>query len=383
MISSMFWLVPLLLVLPGVAYLAAITFVSCLPMRRRQTSGTPAKLAIIVPAHNEEVMIGRCIESLQGAAYAGSEIIVVADNCSDATAAIARGRGVTVLERFNTDLRGKGYALVKGFNYALSRGFDGVLVIDGDSRVSPNLIRATAAALGAGQDATQSLYRVDDAESSWRTMLMDLAFLAFNGVRPKARARLGLSCGIFGNGFALSRRILTAIPYGAFSITEDLEYHMQIVAAGCRVHFLEHASVFGFMPQGGETARTQRARWEGGRWLVARTWIPRLFASALRGKLWLAEPLFDMLTIPLGFLAAGSALLLLAPVPEFRVAGATGVGTIALHTIRAALLSEDPLAFMKSLLCAPFYICWKLTTVGAMLTSSARNAEWIRTERTK
>src|SRR4029077_15010006 len=144
-------------------------------------------------------------------------VLVVADNCSDATAALARAAGAQVLERNDPEHRGKGYALAYAFAASRAHGrADAVVVVDADSEASTNLLEASAARIEAGAEVVQAHYGVLNARASWRTRLMSIAMTSFHRVRSRARERLGLSCGIRGNGWCITHRLLRHVPYGAF-----------------------------------------------------------------------------------------------------------------------------------------------------------------------
>jgi cellulose synthase/poly-beta-1,6-N-acetylglucosamine synthase-like glycosyltransferase len=373
---------------PGSLELLMLTVGALLP-RRRPDRGNVAgfRLAVVVPAHNEELNIGRTVASIQAAAReaAGECItltaVVVADNCKDATAAAAVRAGARVFERTDTVKRGKGYALDYAFCALLPEGYDGFAVVDADSDVSPNFLLATAAAMRAGADATQCRYLVRNPGASARTRLMKVALLAFNVLRPRGRYRLGLSAGIYGNGFAISAATLRAVPYTAESVVEDLEYHLALVRTGRRVRFIDDAAVYGDMPEGKAGAGTQRARWEGGRFRMLRANAPGLAVEVMRGKLALIEPLFDLLLLPLSF-----HLLLLvaaAAIPSWpgREIGLAGLGIVAFHLAGAILLGGSPARDAAALATAPFYVLWKILLLPKVIATSRSRAAWVRTER--
>jgi cellulose synthase/poly-beta-1,6-N-acetylglucosamine synthase-like glycosyltransferase len=304
---------------------------------------------------------------------------VVAHNCSDGTAARAAEAGAEVLALEESSGHGKGAALQYGMARALSAGAEAVLVIDADSTVSANLTARTAAALQAGSAATQCRYGVANAKDSPRTRLMALALLGFNVLRPRGRSRLGLSCGIFGNGFALTAATLERLPYIAHSVVEDLEYHLELVRAGVRVDFLDDASVLGEMPVGKAAASTQRARWEGGRMLMRRRFALPLLAAVLRGEVRLLEPLLDLLALPLasGVLVTAAALA----APAVRVEAALGLAIVALYVVVSAVLGDEPWASLRALASAPLYVAFRLAQIPRTRRAARKDAAWIRTER--
>jgi cellulose synthase/poly-beta-1,6-N-acetylglucosamine synthase-like glycosyltransferase len=355
--------------------------------RRRSTRASSGqndfRLAILIPAHDEELLVGRCINSVLEASRQGPNctVVVIADNCTDATAGLACAAGARVLVRQDRQHQGKGYALRYAFDALQDEGFDGFLVVDADSVVTPNLTQEIAWYLGSGADAVQARYRVEGASSSRRQRLMDVGLLAFNVVRPLGRHNWGLSAGITGNGFAIGRQTMLDVPYRAESIVEDLEYHLSLVSAGKRVHFASGATVYGDMPDERRALSSQRARWEGGRLRVALEWVPKLGGGVARGRLTLLEPLLDLLTLPLAYLVLVSALLCTLPVDIFREYGAMLLGVVLVHVATAVALADDPLASLAALVTTPFYIFWKLTTLRAIFRASRRKAAWVRTER--
>src|SRR5262249_22466160 len=147
--------------------------------------------------------------------------------------------GAIVLERNDLSARGKGYALAHAFQRLMSEPWDAFLVVDADTLVSTNLIDECAELIEGGAEAVQARYLVRNPDDGPRTRLLNVALLACNHIRPKGRDRLGLSCGLYGNGFALNRSCLEQIPYHAFSIVEDLEYHLRLVLNGVSVRYAE------------------------------------------------------------------------------------------------------------------------------------------------
>ena len=373
--------------LPLVLELALVTS-AAVPLarsRRREEdlSVEGYSLAIVIPAHNEEMLIERCVRSLLESAGpdAGGRIFVVAHNCTDSTAERARAADAQVLIYDDPAARGKGFALSHGFAQALASEADAVLVIDADSVVSKNLVPAVERLLANGADALQCRYEMESATEKASGGLAALALRGFNVVRPRGRERLGLSAGIFGNGFALTRALLNEVPYGAYSVVEDLEYHINLVIAGKRVHFLEGALVSATLPASRQGETVQRSRWEGGRFHVARTWTGPLLKQVLRGRLRLAEPLLDVAGLPMAYGVFALLLALCMPLPAVRVYALASFAVIAFHVLVAASLGPDFLKTLGLLAMAPVYIVWKLCLLPAVLRGSRGKAAWIRTNR--
>jgi cellulose synthase/poly-beta-1,6-N-acetylglucosamine synthase-like glycosyltransferase len=344
--------------------------------------GDPSfRLAVIVPAHNEEMLVDRCVRSLRTSDENSADVFVIAHNCTDRTGLEAEGAGARVLVLDDPNQTGKGCALRYGFSIAMEEGYDGVLVIDADSVVTSNLLRTVGHRFSSGARALQCRYGVHNPEASDRTRLMSLALQAFNVVRPRGRARLGFSTGLFGNGFGLCRDLVERFPFGADSVVEDLEYHLTLVRAGERVEFIDSASVFGEMPSGNQGAATQRSRWEGGRLRMAKEAVPQLLREMLRGRPRLIEPLMDLAALPLALEVVVLAMALCLPLAPIRAYALVGMAVIAFHVVVALRCAPDSRHSAMFLLCIPRYIAWKVTMLPRTWRASRVNAAWERTQR--
>jgi hypothetical protein len=371
--------------LPGTVELALLTLGALLPRRRPAppAGGASLRLAVVVPAHDEQETIAACVASLRACrgAQVDTQIVVVADNCTDATAARAQQAGARVLVRHDPERRGKGYALDFAFSQLLTEPVDAVLVVDADTSASPELLHEVRGWLAGGADAVQVRYGVRNPDASHRTRLLHVALLAFNYLRPRGRHRLGLSAGLLGNGFALRREVVERVPYAARSVVEDLEYHLELIKAGYRVRFAEGAEVRADMPAQGAGVGTQRARWEGGRLRQAIDWAPRLAAAVLRGRLRLLEPLLDLALLPLAFHVVLLVVALTLPVPWVRTAAAAALAVVGLHVMAAVGLGGGGGRDLLALATAPLYVLWKLVQLPRVARAARRNAEWVRTQR--
>jgi cellulose synthase/poly-beta-1,6-N-acetylglucosamine synthase-like glycosyltransferase len=277
--------------------------------------------------------------------------------------------------------QGKGYAVKHGLEHAFGAlGADAVLIVDADSTVSPNVTESVSRWLMTAP-VLQCRDQVRNTDASWRTRLMSLAFTGMNVIRPRGRDRLGLSCGIFGNGFAVRREVLDDVGYTVHSIVEDLEFHLVLVDHGYRVRFVEEAAVLADMPISGIDAASQRSRWEGGRLRLLSDWGLKLLGGALRGKILLLEPLIDLLSLPLALEVLTLLLLLLFPGRLARSYAALGFGVILFHLFVVIQSSPDRRGSLRALLASPLYLFWRVAMIPSIVRASRSGAAWIRTHR--
>ena len=352
------------------------------PQKPKAAGSRAIRLAVVVPAHDEKAMIARTVESLL-AAGCGTEVFVVAHNCCDGTAQAAAGAGAKVVELNNRKLRGKGAALRHGFAAALEAGANAVLVVDADSVVSANLIEATRAILEQGAQAAQCRYELQWAASGIQPLerLRALAFRGMNVLRARGRAGLGLSAGLFGNGFAVTAATLERVPFSVDSIAEDVEYHTRLVEAGVPVYWIDDAFVHGHSPALGKAQAVQEARWEGGRLRVASWSTKPLLGALLRGRWQAIEALADVWSLPLSRGIVTLLLTMFLAVNWLHVFALVCAAIAVLYVVQAALLGDEAMRDLAALGVAPLYIFWKALITPMVLRQSRRRAEWARTNR--
>jgi 1,2-diacylglycerol 3-beta-glucosyltransferase len=357
----------------------------------------PASLRfdIVVPAHNESLGIASTVTSLLAVDYppALRRVVVVADNCADDTAVKAREAGATVLERTDTERRGKGFALAHAFEWSLAQGFaDACCVVDADSFASKNLLSAFSARLAKGAMAMQAHYGVANPNTSWRTRLMRIALAMFHQVRSTARERLGVSCGLRGNGMCFSVALLRDVTHDAFSLVEDVEYGIRIGHRGHRVWWVGEAVVLGEMVSSEAASRSQRQRWEHGRAELMKQHGWPLVSEALKKRSgMLLDLAMDVLVPPLSrvVLAVGAGLIatwvlavffpspaLLAPLALFTAC----VVALSLYVGAGWLHSGTGVRGLMDLAFAPAYVAWKVA-LGFRGRAGQKPNTWVRTTR--
>jgi glycosyl transferase family 2 len=388
-----------------VAYLVVVTLAALLAARRRArmphaaadplAAADPAclpRIAVLVPAHDEELLIGRLLDSLARLTYprARHAVYVVADNCSDRTAAIVRATGwANVYERHDTARRGKGYALQDLFSRLETAGsvYDAYVIVDADAVVDARYLDHLAAAILRGARALQGQNTVLNTLDAPSTVLRWLALTLMNHVRPLGRNGLGASATLTGNGMCLTRDLLRAHPWQAHGATEDYQYYLTLVQAGERVRYVPEAVVRSEMPATFAQMRTQDVRWESQAPEQRRAGAARaLLAGALRHHDPVRfEALLELIAPPLSPLVASvlacaiAGALLRAPLAF--AGGALLCAGVACYVGSALYLLRPPPAAYRALLHAPRFIAWKLWVLLALRRKHSRSGAWVRTTR--
>jgi cellulose synthase/poly-beta-1,6-N-acetylglucosamine synthase-like glycosyltransferase len=359
-----------------------------------QAAPPRSRFLIVIPAHDEEANVGATVASCRAVAYDPGDysVVVIADNCADATAGAARAAGAEVFERHDPDRRSKGYALEDFFLWARQTGrldaYDAAVVIDADTVVDPSLLAAFDAAMARGADWVQGYYTVSNPDASWRTRLLTVAFSLFNGAWLLGQDRLGQSVGFRGNGMMFSTRGLARVPWRAYGLVEDQEFSWALRLAGERVRFEPEARVFGEMVSRGAAAVSQRGRWEHGRKALRGKFAGPLLKSRALGLVEKSLALIDLFFPPLtrllaGLLAAATvhplALLASGLAPASR---ALAPAHLAMALAMLAYLATPfltlglPPRYLASLAALPYFAVWKL-----LAASRARTSAWVRTQR--
>lgn len=370
------------------AYLLVVTASSFFP-RLPRVPGARLSIAVIIPAHNEAACIASTLDTVLKSEYPGElfEVWVIADNCDDDTAAIARAAGVRVVERTDPTNRGKGQALdwfIRNHAAELA-GRDALVFIDADSSVDPGFLSAMSATLAHPEvRAAQGRYQVDDASTHWRTAITAAGIGGVNIVRPLGQTRLGGSVQLKGNGMALDAGLALERGWPAHSIVEDMEYSFQLLLDGVRVHFCADAIVESAMPTRQAEATMQRRRWEGGRIALARTYGPALLRRFLStGDPVYAWALLEALVPPVSLLALWTAGVLVGAAALWSwgllVAAAVCVVAQGAYLVAALVHIRAPWRVWLMLPAIPLFVACRIPVYVSLLLR--RQTAWVRTSR--
>jgi cellulose synthase/poly-beta-1,6-N-acetylglucosamine synthase-like glycosyltransferase len=293
-----------------------------------------------------------------------------------------------VHERYAPESPGKGQAIAWLLE-SLTEEADVCVFVDADSTVAPDFLVALNDSLGEDRDALQASYRVAEPESSPLVTLRALAFASMHEVRGRAKLRLGASCGIWGNGFAIRKTLLDEIGWASFSGVEDAEQHVRLVLSGSRVWFVPDARVYGYMPHTLASSTTQQRRWEAGRLALARRWSASLLGAAFRARsLSAGISLVELILPPMSVVLVLASMALIAAAAAGNLAQlTTAVGAfflLAVYVARGLTLADLSLgAVFSSSVHAPRFVAWKLLLYVRELTRRREPEEWVRTAREK
>lgn len=264
----------------------------------------PKHLCAIISARNESAVIGNLIDSLQAQNYDQKylDIWVVADNCTDNTAQICRDKGCYVVERFNQEYIGKGYALSYLFDnmrsgtlgeskekrnlkeiIARQEKYEAFLVFDADNTLDKNYVREMNKVFSAGNNVVTSYRNSRNLSSNWISAGSALWFIRESRLLNNSRSISGISCHVGGTGFMFARTIMERNDgWKHHLLTEDLEFTMDCVLHGDKVAYCGTAELFDEQPVTFSQSWRQRLRWSKGFLQVFSNYSSLLIRRAFR-----------------------------------------------------------------------------------------------------
>ena len=343
--------------------------------------------AILVPAHNEALSIADTVIALRASAP-DCRIIVVADNCSDDTAQLAREAGAEAVTRLDTLRKGKGFALAFGRDHLAKSPPDAVIVIDADCRLSPGSAEILIARAVQSNEPIQGVnLLVDGATSSPLASISNFAMLVKNLVRARGLSRIAGGALLFGTGMAFSWRLFEQLKLATSDAVEDLQLGLSLARQGIKVGFEDRALVTSPAASVSDS-KGQRSRWEHGFLQTAvRNAVPLMLSGFSRRSRHMIFIGAHMMVPPLAMLMilsliAAAILAILAGLsgnlgPLSLLLASLGSALIAL--LAAWWIEGRTVISGKSLLMVPFYVLWKIPIYIRFFTS--RQIGWNRTNR--
>lgn len=246
------------------------------------------KFMAIIPAHNEAGVVANLIESLKNQEYDKNllDIYVIADNCTDNTAEIARNAGAIVYERFDETKKTKGFALQWFLNKKVEDGsdYDAFCVFDADNIVMPDFIEQMNKKLCQGEEIVQGYRDIKNPTDSWISAGYAIFYWTMNRFYHLARYNVGLSPLINGTGFMVKMDIVREEGWNTKTLTEDIEFSLKSIAKGRKLGWAVDAKVYDEQPIGFKQSWSQRSRWTVGHLQCVRYYTVDLLKGIAKNK---------------------------------------------------------------------------------------------------
>lgn len=380
------------LLAPSVSDLVSLAWAMTRQRPRTAPASAPAtrqRLLFLVPAHNEELLIESCVRSLLALAYpaVAFDVTVIADNCSDRTAARARAAGARCLERHDPGLRGKPHAIAWALERLPVARYDAAVIVDADTVLDPGFAHQLDASGPLRARAAQAFFDLSNPNESPITRMAAVLATAIHGFAYPLKQRAGLNVPLVGNGMAVGTDVLARHGWRAFSICEDWEMYALLTARGVPIVGVPDARLRAQEARSLRQSSTQRQRWTAGKLTVLARLGPRLSFSphiGIRQKLdALAELAAPGPALHLGLvLLLGLACAALRPPAGAILLGALGASLLrpTVYTLVALRRDPNPAAALRAFAFLPVYALWRIATAMRALRRVG-DAPWVRTQR--
>lgn len=367
-------------------------FFAVLPTRSKQLNSTSpeARIAILIPAHNEASGILRTLNSIKKQATEKTRIIVIADNCADDTAKLASDAGVETIERFDEYKKGKGFALDFGIQYLKQSPPEIVMVFDADCQIADQTINALASAVINRNSAIQALYLIQsNPEGDIKAKIAEFAYVVKSWTRPLGFHRLGLPMQLMGSGMAFPWYQIENANLVHGSIVEDMKLGIDLAIAYRAPGFCPEAYVTSMFPDHDEGTESQRKRWEHGHIsMIVKEGLPLLVRGLKAFNVSIVAMALDLIVPPLALLFLLSALFaLVSTVAWFVTDDATpwslGVGQFILFTAFVLISwfkhGRNILPMLSLFAYAPVYALGKIKLYLNFFRN--RQVEWVKSRK--
>ena len=349
------------------------------------TSISRPSIAILIPAHNESLVIAKTLESILPQLSSQDQLLVVADNCTDDTTTISKNFGAKVIERNNLILRGKGYALDFGLQHLSRQPSEVVIIVDADCIVSNDAIQLLALTCASYQRPIQALYLMESqAQPNLKARIAEFAWLLKNKVRPLGFKALGLPCQLMGTGMAFLWEDIKRTNLANGHLVEDMKLGVDFSRLNKAPIFLPEALVKSVFPPTQAATNTQRARWEHGHLSVILHEAPSLLYEAIKlQNLQMFGLACDLVVPPIAVLSLLCAVLFVLS-SFFATQLAILLSALMLICLTLAVLSAwfffgQHIISFKQLCYAPIYALIKIPLYIKFFFN--RQVDWVRSKR--
>lgn len=383
-------LVALILAIPAIVLLIETASATLRPARASEAARERPRLAVLVPAHDEARMIAQTIGALKPQLEPSDRLIVVADNCSDDTARIARDMGAETLVRDDPSRLGKGFALNYGIDLLARTAPPQVVVfVDADCQLSPGSLDLIARTAYASQRPVQADYLLrSGAAGPLRGRFAEFAVRVRNRVRLLGCYNLGWPSQLVGSGMAVPFRLVEGALLRGEHLAEDLAFGIDLALAGAPPLFCPRAFVTSPLPESETGHAKQKKRWEVGHFAVMSHYAPRLVADAFTQRRWSLIPLaLDLLVPPQAFLLMTLVACFAASIVFRLLGGSSAPAAIGLASLTSVVVAfalawraqGRDLLSTRDLLCIPIFALRRAPHYFEAMTGGKIN--WERTER--
>ncbi|MGE3152614.1 MAG: glycosyltransferase family 2 protein [Nitrospiraceae bacterium] len=332
-----------------------------------------SRFLVLIPAHNEEFGIESTLEGFKRLDYPPDSfrVVVIADRCVDATAAVARKHGVACFER-SEGISGKGAAIAWGIQEArrVQLPFDAVVIVDADTVVDRELLPAFHWGLRAGHQVQQGYNYISNPWATPFTRIIAVTGALRNGRYYTGKTVLGLSGMLTGTGMCIGATALERYGWTAFSVGEDWEFSVELLLGGEHIYFNPLAKTYAKESQDLKQASRQRLRWASGRYAVMGNKVWALLRHGIRtGSVSLVDSAVTLVAPNYSSQASLSILCLALswmnvgdPVWGFTATWALALFmAIAGYFMLGVFSTESPIRALSGLLLVPLFLPWRLT----------------------
>lgn len=353
------------------------------------------KFAVIVPARNEEKVIGNLLKSLNNQEYPKDyyDIFVVVNNCTDRTKEIALENDAQVIE-CKTSVKSKGEALKIAFSKLNDNDYEAYIIFDADNIVHPKFISKMNNALGEGYELAQGFRDSKNVSDTWISSCYSIHYLIHNIFLNKARMNIDKSSFINGTGFMITKKFLNRKGYKAHTLTEDIELTTRCAIDNEMIAFVDDAITYDEQPTTFKESWKQRKRWSIGTIQCLKIYSGKLIKKFFRKNNFASIDSFIFLISPLlQFLGALSYLLhFLIGVTQMQYMNYSSkiisiliwyIASLALSIVAIKIRKKHILPYIKGIITLPvFVLSWIPINILAIFSRKKQNA-WEKIEHTR
>ncbi len=352
------------------------------------------KFAVVIPARNEEVVIGNLIQSLNNQNYPKDkyDVYVVPNNCDDNTEEVAKSSNAQIISTANIITKSKGDVLRYAFKYLSEKDYDAYLIFDADNIVHPDFISEMNDTLVSGYRVAQGYRDSKNPSDTWISSSHSLHYIIQNYFMNRARSNINKSCFVNGTGFMISKEYLKENGYNSLTITEDIELNVNCGLNNEQIAFVENAVTYDEQPISFEVSWKQRKRWSVGTLQCLKSYWSKICKDIFKNRNFGSVESMMFLTAPLIQLI-GSFNVLLQVAVDFltdrKINYVSKAILLVLYYVSNIMLTigiikisqKQVKNYIKGIIFLPlFYLSWVPINVVALFE---RKSTWERIEHTR